>query len=276
MRLYQALMALTGKYAEKFVKNGAYSPTPLSLKKLISFGLVGSAEKSAAFLCDELPVRLANIMQEIHLLPEHLIQTPSASIVKRWYELSFCDLIDFEDTHWDEDSLNKFNRQLAQIRNRHTTTVETMAQGVMEMKERHKTDLITNNQVQYFLDRFYMMRISLRMLINQHPGSIFVIHSMFCNHSFISSLMFGSELNKHRRFVGSVDPDCNVLEILEDAYEDAKYLCEHYYSTAPEMAVETCGASDGKIEFVYVPSHLYHILFELLKFQRLTCSSSPG
>ncbi|KAF7256815.1 hypothetical protein EG68_05748 [Paragonimus skrjabini miyazakii] len=247
MRFYQALMALTGKYAEKFVKNGAYSPTPLSLKKLISFGLVGSAEKSAAFLCDELPVRLANIMQEIHLLPEQLIQTPSASIVKRWYELSFCDLIDFEDTHWDEDSLNKFNRQLAQIRNRHTTTVETMAQGVMEMKERHKTDLITNNQVQYFLDRFYMMRISLRMLINQHL------------------LMFGSELNKHRRFVGSVDPDCNVLEILEDAYEDAKYLCEHYYSTAPEMVVETCGASDGKIEFVYVPSHLYHILFELLK-----------
>lgn len=49
--------------------------------------------------------------------------------------------------------------------------------------------------------------------------------------------MFGSELNKHRRYVGSIDPDCNVREILDDAYEDAKFLCEHYYSAAPEMKV---------------------------------------
>lgn len=53
--------------------------------------------------------------------------------------------------------------------------------------------------------------------------------------------MFGSELNKRRRFVGSIDPDCNVLEIMEDAYEDAKFLCEHYYSTAPTIKVDTVG-----------------------------------
>ncbi|KAH8852783.1 [Pyruvate dehydrogenase (acetyl-transferring)] kinase, mitochondrial [Schistosoma japonicum] len=122
-----------------------------------------------------------------------------------------------------------------------------MAQGVMEMQERHKTDIITNNQVQYFLDRFYMMRISIRMLLSQHL------------------LMFGSELNKHRRYVGSIDPDCNVREILDDAYEDAKFLCEHYYLTAPQIKVQVHGGENGKIEFVYVPSHLYHILFELLK-----------
>ncbi|CAH8669776.1 unnamed protein product [Dicrocoelium dendriticum] len=247
MRFTSVLMVLTGKYAERFAKYGSYSPTPLSLKKLIAFGRSGSAVKSATFLCDELPVRLANVMQEIHLLPEQLVSTPSASIVKQWYEQSFCDLVEFEGTNWTEGRLDSFNRRLAEIRNRHNNTVETMAQGVMEMKDRHKTDVITDNQLQYFLDRFYMMRISLRMLINQHL------------------LMFGSELNKHRRFVGSIDPDCNVLEILEDAYEDAKYLCEHYYLSAPEINVQTCGASDGKIEFAYVPSHLYHILFELLK-----------
>ncbi|XP_018648258.1 putative pyruvate dehydrogenase [Schistosoma mansoni] len=92
-------------------------------------------------------------------------------------------------------------------------------QGVMEMQGNYKTDIVTNNQVQYFLDRFYMMRISIRMLLSQHL------------------LMFGSELNKHRRYVGSIDPDCNVREILDDAHEDAKFLCEHYYSAAPEMEV---------------------------------------
>ncbi|KAK4472620.1 hypothetical protein MN116_003856 [Schistosoma mekongi] len=247
MRLSQAVLILSGKYGEHFVRFGGYSPTPLSLKKLIAFGKVGSIQKSASFLADELPVRLANILQEIHLLPERLVRTPSASLVRRWYEQSFCELMDFEKITWDEKSLNQFNELLASIRSRHTTVVETMAQGVMEMQERHKTDIITNNQVQYFLDRFYMMRISIRMLLSQHL------------------LMFGSELNKHRRYVGSIDPDCNVREILDDAYEDAKFLCEHYYSAAPEMTVQVHGGENGKIEFVYVPSHLYHILFELLK-----------
>nr|CAH8827568.1 unnamed protein product [Trichobilharzia regenti]CAH8827574.1 unnamed protein product [Trichobilharzia regenti] len=233
MRLSQTIFVLSGKYAEQFVRFGGYSPTPLSLKKLIAF--------------DELPVRLANIMQEIHLLPERLVRTPSASLVRQWYEQSFCDLVDFEKITWNENSLNRFNETLAKIRSRHTTVVETMAQGVMEMQEKYKTDVITNNQVQYFLDRFYMMRISIRMLLSQHL------------------LMFGSELNKHRRYVGSIDPDCNVREILDDAYEDAKFLCEHYYSAAPEMKVQVHSSEDGKIEFVYVPSHLYHILFELLK-----------
>ncbi|CAH8448447.1 unnamed protein product [Schistosoma turkestanicum] len=247
MRLSQTIFILSGKYADHFARFGGYSPTPLSLKKLIAFGKVGSLQKSAAFLADELPVRLANILQEIYLLPERLVKTPSASLVTRWYEQSFCELMDFEKVKWDEKSLNQFNERLASIRSRHTNVVEMMAQGVMEMQENHKTDIVTNNQVQYFLDRFYMMRISIRMLLSQHL------------------LMFGSELNKHRRYVGSIDPDCNVREILDDAYEDAKFLCEHYYSAAPEIKIRVHGGDNVKIEFVYVPSHLYHILFELLK-----------
>lgn len=43
-----------------------------------------------------------------------------------------------------------------------------MAQGVLELKESHKIDQQTENSIQYFLDRFYMSRISIRMLINQH------------------------------------------------------------------------------------------------------------
>ncbi|CAH8448465.1 unnamed protein product [Schistosoma turkestanicum] len=229
MRLSQTIFILSGKYADHFARFGGYSPTPLSLKKLIAFGKVGSLQKSAAFLADELPVRLANILQEIYLLPERLVKTPSASLVTRWYEQSFCELMDFEKVKWDEKSLNQFNERLASIRSRHTNVVEMMAQGVMEMQENHKTDIVTNNQVQYFLDRFYMMRISIRMLLSQHL------------------LMFGSELNKHRRYVGSIDPDCNVREILDDAYEDAKFLCEHYYSAAPEIKIRVHGAHKAVI-----------------------------
>lgn len=43
-----------------------------------------------------------------------------------------------------------------------------MAQGIIEYKEAFPQDLVTNQNIQYFLDRFYMSRISIRMLINQH------------------------------------------------------------------------------------------------------------
>ena len=56
------------------------------------------------------------------------------------------------------------------MRNRNQSVVETMAQGVIEMKDNLSPvdyDII-DSRIQYFLDRFYMSRISLRMLIHQH------------------------------------------------------------------------------------------------------------
>lgn len=61
-------------------------------------------------------------------------------------------------------------RDLDLIRNRHNDVVQTMAQGVIEMKENEggQVDAPTESSIQYFLDRLYMSRISIRMLINQH------------------------------------------------------------------------------------------------------------
>lgn len=61
-----------------------------------------------------------------------------------------------------------FTKTLVNIRNRHNNVVHTMAQGVVEYKEAFGVDPVTNQNVQYFLDRFYMSRISTRMLMNQH------------------------------------------------------------------------------------------------------------
>jgi len=62
------------------------------------------------------------------------------------------------------------------MRKRHGTVVETMAMGVMEFKDQYAEESggggadesQINSRVQYFLDRFYMNRISIRMLLNQH------------------------------------------------------------------------------------------------------------
>ncbi len=97
MWLSPRLYALPVKAAEKFAKYASFSPTPLSLKKLSAFGkfcLIGPFNaisagqdhdadivQSTRFLRTELPVRIANILQELHLLPKKLLNTPSASLV---------------------------------------------------------------------------------------------------------------------------------------------------------------------------------------------------
>lgn len=63
--------------------------------------------KSFVFLRKELPVRLANIMKEIHLLPEHLLRMPSVGLVNNLYITSFEEVIDFEKADINENTLDK-------------------------------------------------------------------------------------------------------------------------------------------------------------------------
>ncbi|KAL8608046.1 hypothetical protein ACOMHN_023862 [Nucella lapillus] len=254
MRLFVRLCRAY-KAGVTYEKYAGYHPSPLSLKQLLEFGSKsGSQQTSYLFLRKELPVRLANIMKEISLLPDTLLKMPSVGLVMNWYEMSFRELIDFENKTQPTDAeLVKFCEVLAHIRNRHSSVVETMAQGVKELKETHGRESSTEDRIQYFLDRFYMNRISIRMLINQHV------------------LLFGSEKNdqnNHPRHIGCIDPHCNVRHVVEDAYENAKFLCEQYYLTAPDLHVKCINTGEQahpEIQIVYVPSHLYHMLFELFK-----------
>lgn len=65
---------------------------------------------------------------------------------------------------------DRFCRELMKIRDRHSDVVQTMAQGVIELKEQRGGTVEPSMElsIQYFLDRLYMSRISIRMLINQH------------------------------------------------------------------------------------------------------------
>ncbi|XP_075009356.1 pyruvate dehydrogenase (acetyl-transferring) kinase isozyme 1, mitochondrial isoform X2 [Calonectris borealis] len=230
MRLLRALLrgASPGSIPQQVDFYSRFSPSPLSMKQFLDFGSENACEKTSfMFLRQELPVRLANIMKEISLLPDNLLRTPSVQLVQS------C----FTDT-------------VIKIRNRHNDVIPTMAQGVIEYKESFGIDPVTSQNVQYFLDRFYMSRISIRMLLNQH------------------SLLFGGKINPaHPKHIGSIDPSCNVVEVIRDGYESAKRLCDLYYMSSPELILEELNVkSPGQpMQVVYVPSHLYHMVFELFK-----------
>uniref|UniRef100_A0A452J747 Protein-serine/threonine kinase n=1 Tax=Gopherus agassizii TaxID=38772 RepID=A0A452J747_9SAUR len=224
MRLLRALLrgASPAGLPQQVDFYARFSPSPLSMKQFLDFGSENACEKTSfMFLRQELPVRLANIMKEISLLPDNLLKTPSVQLVQSWYVQSLQEILDFkEKSAEDSEVIHRFTDTVITIRNRHNDVIPTMAQGVIEYKESFGVDPVTCQNVQYFLDRFYMSRISIRMLLNQHYG-----------------------------------------------YENAKRLCDLYYMSSPELVLEELNAkSSGQpIQVVYVPSHLYHMVFELFK-----------
>ena len=130
----------------------------------------------------EVPVRIANIMKELHLMPKELINTKGCSLVTRQYAQSFKEVLAFESLSGKDPAvLNDFTAALINIRERHSDTVISMAEAVMELKSiqaaedkqsgrksKHRNRPKFEKNIQYFLDRLYTSRISTRMLINQH------------------------------------------------------------------------------------------------------------
>lgn len=153
---------------------------------------------------------------------------------------------------------------LTVIKKRHDATVATMAQGVQEWKTSHKT-IVVNSQIQTFLDRFYMSRIGIRMLIGQHIALNQAQHSPVKQR--INAFLNGPgdvSPKKNSNYVGIICTDCNVSEIAEDAIETARYICEDYYGLYESPEIQLI-APQNPINFMYVPGHLIHMLFETLK-----------
>lgn len=238
-----------------------YNPSPLSLQQFVEFGRTATEAESFHFLRKEMPVRLSNIMKEINLLPSSLLQMPSVQILQGWYADSFRELVQYEGRHPDPETLAEFVQSLVIIQDRCVDVVQTMAQGVLELKDSHHVDKQTETSIQYFLDRFYMSRISMRMLMNQH------------------TLLFEPSAASDPHRVGIIDTSCNVVSVLSQAYEEASILCEKNYMFAPDIDIHVHNSVDDKdgekkkkkkqkkpsLMMVYPPQHLKHILFELLK-----------
>lgn len=254
MRLAQVSRSLTKLLDIKSIKlldnYAQYNPSPLSMQQMLDFGRTATEVESYQFLRREIPVRFSNIMKEINLLPSSLLQMPSILLLQEVYAQSFRDLCMFEGREGDHETLDEFFRTLSKITDRHNNAVQTMAQGVLELKDSHCVDMQTEMSIQYFLDRFYMSRISIRMLMNQH------------------TTLFepGVEPNLDFR-VGVIDPSCRVDKVVQDAFEKASILCEEYYDCAPDMdmTIHNYTEPNKPIAVPYPPSHLQHIFFELFK-----------
>ncbi|NXK83568.1 PDK2 kinase, partial [Amazona guildingii] len=226
-------------------------------------GSSNACEKTSfSFLRQELPVRLSNIMKEINLLPDRVLRTPSVQLVQSWYVQSLLDIMEFLDRDpEDQATLGQFTDALVTIRNRHNDVVPTMAQGVIEYKEAYGDDPVSNQNIQYFLDRFYLSRISIRMLINQHSERHGDPNCPWGSPASSISINPG-----HPTRALSIPP--SSLPAPGIPSQAFPFPCPEH-PPVPNMpsGVPTALSSNAQqpISIVYVPSHLYHMLFELFK-----------
>lgn len=165
---------------------------------------------------------------------------------------------------------DKFLACIEKIKTRHDPTTTSigltyfnLAQGVMELKTHwRQTDnpLLKDNEsavdsasllptsIQSFLDRFYMSRMGIRMLLGQH-----ISMSMACKNP--------SRIPEN--YVGVISTKINLSHVVEDAIANAKQVCCDHYGLIDAPPVRLLG--DTNLKFMYVPGHLHHMLFELLK-----------
>jgi pyruvate dehydrogenase kinase 2/3/4 len=139
---------------------------------------------------------------------------------------------------------NRFAATLQQIKRRHDSVVTTVAQGILEWK-RKKQRLQIDSNIQSFLDRFYMSRIGIRMLIGQHIALTDQAHVFQPN------------------YVGIICTRTNVQELAQEAIENARFVCEDHYGLFDAPKIQLVCKDD--LNFMYVPGHLSHMLFETLK-----------
>lgn len=102
---------------------------------------------------------------------------------------------------------------------------------------------VKNHKIQAFLDRFYMSRIGIRMLIGQQIAL--------------------NEEPYREDYVGIIGTQVPVRNMAQVAAENARFICEEWYGLyeAPRVDI-VCPA---ELTFMYVPGHLNHMLFETIK-----------
>jgi len=234
----------------RVLEYGRYRPSPLSMSHFILAGKTSTLQQSFAFLRREVPIRMAGVLLEMKLLPDSLQNQHGFEEIRGVYKRSFEELLAFGK----KADLDEFTETMISMRARHADTIPTMAGAVMAMKDQVQNDegemdAGIDDAVQYFLNRMYMSHISIRMLINQY------------------AFAHGSDIVKPGH-IGMIDPYCDVATVINKAYTQAAKICDQHYGAHPGLKLSVnnnCEKGNIPIQFVYVPRHLFHICFEIIK-----------
>lgn len=242
--------------------------TALTLRELYDVGrratqnAASTRMHSAQWLHNELPIRLAHRVRELSQLPYGLAEMPSVVSVREMYETSFTQLRS-ADLPRNPSEEAEFSDLLGTIRKRHDAVVRLIAKGVLELKT-HCGKSASDLEIRSFLDRFYMSRIGIRVLISHHlalgqAGKNTQSTTQLQSTPSIDGL--ASVTACPNRMAGVINTECRPVELIRDCASVARQLSYQHYGDAADVQIR--GHTD--LSFPYIDSHLRLCLLELLK-----------
>jgi Mitochondrial branched-chain alpha-ketoacid dehydrogenase kinase len=189
----------------------------------------------ASFLRRELPIRMAHRVADLEGIPL-LRDMKSVQAVKDAYIQSCLDIINFPSEIDSPEAEEEFSRVIETIYERHGSVLVQMARGAYEFRqavrrEKGATDFELEEETHAFLDRFYLCRIGIRVLIGQY---------------------LALRQPPVPTYVGIICSQTSPYEIVKRAIDDAAFMCTRKYGDAPEVIMS--GRLD--LTFPYVPTHL--------------------
>ncbi|XP_039578128.1 3-methyl-2-oxobutanoate dehydrogenase [lipoamide] kinase, mitochondrial [Passer montanus] len=192
------------------------------------------AQKSARYLQQELPVRIAHRIQGFRNLPFIIGCNPTILHVHELYIRAFQKLSDFPPIQVRSDEA-QYCALLRQLLEDHKDVVTLLAEGLRECR-RHIQD---ERLLRPFLDKTLTSRLGMRMLAAHHLA----LHE------------------DKPDFVGIICTRLSPKKLIEKWVDFARRLCEHQYGNAPRVRINGHVAA----RFPFIPLPLDYVLPELLK-----------
>ncbi|KAK8797198.1 hypothetical protein WA158_004408 [Blastocystis sp. Blastoise] len=221
------------------------SPTPLTIQMMKLFGETPANMKvrltTAKFLCQELPIRYNCALEILRTLPVELSNTHGILELISLYTSCLQRVLSMQPPRNEEEDSN-FTGILSIIQKDLQHVYPLMAWGVNELKEKRIQE---GNPIQLFeeellssaLDEFVLYHISGVVILAQHVVS----------------------LTKKGGRIQRFAPE-NTISL---AIDRAIHLTKEHYGCSPEVHMQVV-TQPGKT-FEYIPTHIHHMSFELLK-----------
>lgn len=183
-----------------------------------------------------MPIRLAHRIQDLERVPL-MKDMESVKQVKDLYVTSLMELAQFDSKITTAQQETEFSRLVENIYERHSKVLVQMARGAYEFRacvtHLHPGDdsFAKMEETHAFLDRFYLCRIGIRVLIGQY---------------------LALRQPPVENYIGIICGVTSPYEIVKRAIDDAAFMCTRKYGDAPEVIMS--GRLD--LTFPYVPTHL--------------------
>jgi pyruvate dehydrogenase kinase 2/3/4 len=219
------------------------TPRPVTLQQLLLFGANPTRRtllQGAQYLHKELQIRYSQRLFQLAHLPYNCSELPSFQCVRKIY-LDYADELfhlPYPETGEEEERFTEILREWTNEKTQNV--VPLIAQGIQEFKASQTCTEVVDSRLTQALDKLFSDRIGTTLLINQHIA----LHE-----------------EPVPGFIGLIQGNCNPSEVAKNAIMDAQEICHMYLGDSPQ--VELLGNTD--LTFNYMPSHLHHMIFELLK-----------